>query len=259
MAEEPAAPRSRRALLTAAAGAAGALAASAVLPLTAAAADPNDVVMGVDNPTTATTSITNSTTGSTAFAADATGVANDVDFGYGVRGTSLTGAGVAGWSVSAPGGGFTPAITAYTGVFGWSPADPVTAFATGVYGASDDVGVLGVGNAGVYGYGTNGVIGESASTSAGVLALGQSATDLALDVRGKVKFSRSSRSTIGSGKSTLKVTLAGTTTSSRIFAVLHTNRSNRWVRAVVPASGSFTIYLNGTVSASTYVAWFVLN
>ena len=59
MADETAAPRSRRALLTAAAGAAGALAASTVLPLTAAAADPNDVVMGQDNATTATTSVTN--------------------------------------------------------------------------------------------------------------------------------------------------------------------------------------------------------
>lgn len=51
------APRSRRAILAAAAGSAAALA-TAALPLTAAAADPNDVVKGIDNPTITTTSIT---------------------------------------------------------------------------------------------------------------------------------------------------------------------------------------------------------
>ena len=48
MASDPNAPRSRRALLAAAAGGAAAVAASAAMPLTAAAADPNDVVKGVD-------------------------------------------------------------------------------------------------------------------------------------------------------------------------------------------------------------------
>ena len=68
------------------------------------------------------------------------------------------------------------------------------------------------GSAGVYGYGDNGVVGESAGTGAGVLALASSATALALDVQGKVKFSRSGRATLGAGKSSVKVTLAGTTT-----------------------------------------------
>ena len=66
-------------------------------------------------------------------------------------------------------------------------------------------------------------------------------------------------STLGAGKSSIKVTLAGTTTSSRVFAVLHSNRTGRWVQSVVPTTGSFTIYLNGTVTASTYIAWFVIN
>lgn len=264
MADETAAPRSRRALLTAAAGAAGALAASTVLPLTAAAADPNDVVMGQDNATTATTSVTNATADSVAFAG------NGVGTGYGVEGTSAGGAGVSGWSVSAPGGAFLPEYTAYTGVFGSAPTAPVETgtFGVGVWGDSDETGVYGSGDtgvqgygqsAGVYGYGGIGVVGESATTSAGVLAIGQSATDLALEVQGKVKFSRSGRSTIGSGKSNIKVTLAGVSSGSRVFAVLHSNRTGRWVQSVVPVTGSFTIYLNGTVSSSTYVAWFVLN
>jgi hypothetical protein len=41
--------------------------------------------------------------------------------------------------------------------------------------------------------------------------------------------------------------------------VLNSNRSGRYVRAVVPASGKFTIYLNSTVSSSTYVAFFVID
>ena len=128
-------------------------------------------------------------------------------------------------------------MTAYTGVFGSSPADPISALGTGVWGDSDDVGVFGFGGAGVYGVGSYGVIGESISTSAGVLAVGQSATDVALEVQGKVKFSRSGRATLGAGKSSIKVTLAGTTTGSRVFAVLHSNRTGRWVQSVVPTTG----------------------
>jgi hypothetical protein len=244
MADEAAAPRSRRALLTAAAGAAGALAASAALPFAASAADPNDVVKGTDNPTTATTSISNSGAS-----------------GFGVQGGSTTEAGAVGWSVTAPDPLLYPTgTTAYTGVFGYSPSDPINFFGVGAWGESDDYGVLGTGGfAGVYGYGGVGVVGESASTAAGVLALAASATDLALEVQGKVKFSRSGRTTIASGKSSIKITLAGVSSGCRIFAVLHSNRTGRWVQSVVPVTGSFTIYLNGTVSSATYVAWFVLN
>jgi hypothetical protein len=41
--------------------------------------------------------------------------------------------------------------------------------------------------------------------------------------------------------------------------VLHSNRASRYVRAVVPTTGSFTIYLNTSVTSATYVAWFVIN
>lgn len=240
-------------MLAAAAGGAAALAASAALPLTAMAHDPDDVGMGVANATTATTSIDNATANSTAFAASAQGT------GFGIQGTSAGGAGVYGWSVAAP-VGFVPGDFVYTGIFGSAPTDPDPGFvATGVWGSSDDFGVYGSGGVGVYGYGGVGVVGESGSTSAGVLALALTATDLALDVRGKVKFSRSGRSTIGAGKSNITVTLAGVSSASRVFAVLHSNRTGRWVQAVVPVTGKFVIYLNGTVASSTYVAWFVIN
>jgi hypothetical protein len=256
MASDPHAPRSRRALLTAAAGGAAAVAASAAMPLTAAAADPNDVVKNVDNPTTAQTSITQSAAGFVAFKASttnpdraglvgATGDETDIRVGL----TQYTG--VYGWSPEAP----FPADPQFegSGVWGDSPDD-------GVVGTGGLTGVLGIGGDGVIGVGDfDGVVGVGGPSGAGVRALGATATAVALAVTGKVAFSRSGRSTIGTGKSSLKITLPGTTSSSRVFAVLHSNRSGRYVRAVVPTTGSFTIYLNTTVTSATFVAWFVLN
>ena len=71
--------------------------------------------------------------------------------------------------------------------------------------------------------------------------------------------SRAGKSTIGTGRSSLKINLAGVSANSRVFAVLHSNRSGRYVRAVVPTTGSFTIYLNSAVTSATFVAWFVIN
>jgi hypothetical protein len=253
MTEPTSAPRSRRALLAAAAGGAAALAASAALPLTAVAHDAQDVQKNVDNPTTATTTVTNATAASPAFAGSATGT------GYGLQGTSGGGAGVFAWSVAPP-NGWDPAFGAYVGVFGSAPVSPdPTSGAAGVWGDSDDFGVYGSGSIGVFGIGDLGVYAESTSANAAVLAVANTAVDTALDVRGKVKFSRSGRSTIGAGKSSILVTLAGVTSVSRVFAVLHSNRSNRWVRAVVPVTGKFTIYLNASATSATYVAWFVIN
>ncbi len=252
--DEPfAAPRSRRALLAAAAGGAAALAASAAMPLSMAAHDADDVQLGAANASTATTSIADSTTDSDAFTASAVGT------GVGLSGTSTGGAGVWGWSISAP-PAWDPITGAYTGIYGWSPTNPDPDFvATGVWGDSDDWGVLGSGDVGVYGLGNNGVVGESSGPYAGVVALASSSTSPALQVVGKALFSRSGRSTIAKGKSSLKVKLAGTTTASHVLAVLGSVQTGRWIRAVVPASGSFTIYLNTTTSAAAYVHWFVIN
>jgi hypothetical protein len=244
MASDPNAPRSRRALLASAAGAAGAMAASAALPLTAAAA-PTPMLTEQDNPSVAQTSVTmtaataqvafkvrNTNTDAAAFVAttgDETGIATD---------------------------------TSWTGVYGYSPASTAeNIVAAGVWGDSDDFGVIGDGGlGGVFGIGGNaGVVGIGGPGGSGVWALGDTATDVALKVTGKVQFSRSGRATILTGRSSIKVTLAGTTTSSRVFAVLHSNRSGRYVRAVVPTTGSFTIYLNTTVTANTWIAWFVVN
>jgi hypothetical protein len=247
-------PRSRRALLAAAAGGAAALAAQAALPLTAMAADPNDVVLGSPNTATTTTSITNSTDGGTAFAGSGTGT------GYGVQATSEGGAGSFSWSIVAP-DWWEPGFGAYTGAFGFAPTfpDPDIA-ATGVWGDSPDFGVYGTGSVGVYGYGGIGVIGSSTDPGfPGVKAYGNTSSSPALEVVGKVKFNRAGRKSIGAGKSSLAVTMAGVTTTSKILAVLNSNRSGRYVRAVVASTGKFTIYLNSSVSSSTYVAYFVFD
>jgi hypothetical protein len=251
MSSEPNAPRSRRAILAAAAGSAAALAASAALPLTAAAA-PANMQTESDNPTIAETSITQTAGGSVAFKART----DNADYAAVVGSTGDETA--------------MSALTSWTGLYGYSQADPDTGAGAGVWGQSDDTGVIGTGSAGVIGFGgigvwgagggAPGVIGDSdTATIPGVLARGSTSTGIALQVAGKVIFSRSNRSTIGSGKASVKVTLAGVSASSRIFAVLHSNRSGRYVRAVVPGAGYFTIYLNTTVTSSTYVAWFVLN
>jgi hypothetical protein len=128
---------------------------------------------------------------------------------------------------------------------------------------ADGVGVSGEASGGsphgVGGYFTSagtGVIGHS-DIGTGVRA--ESISGTALSVSGKAHFSRSGRKTISAGHSTVTVALAGTTTGSKVFAVLASNRASRYVRAVVPSSGSFKVYLNATVSSNSTIAWFVLD
>lgn len=71
--------------------------------------------------------------------------------------------------------------------------------------------------------------------------------------------SRSGRTALAKGKTSLKVTLGGVTSASKVFAVLASNASGRYVRAVVPTTGSFTVYLNTSLAATAYVTWFVLD
>jgi hypothetical protein len=272
MTDETTTVRSRRALLAAAAGGAAALAANAALPLTALAADPNDVVLGSPNASTATTSIANSTIGSQAFGATASGWGDAIvggsedgaglvgisDAGFGVLSSSNSAAGVYATSVSGASAAAI-ALTNYTGVYGWSPGND-QGTGTGVWGDSDDAGVFGSGYWGVYGFGVNGVFGHAATTTApAIVAQGATASSPALEVRGKVKFSRSGRTSMASGASSLLVTLAGVSSGSKVFAVLATSESGRYVRAVVPYTGKFRVYLNTTLSSSAVVAWFVLD
>ncbi len=257
MASDANAPRSRRALLTAAAGGAAAMAASAAMPLTAAAA-PTAMQTETANTAVALTSLTQTAAGAVAFK---------------VRTTNPDAAALLASTGDETG---IETDTGYTGVYAWAPEAPfpvpdpgIQYEGAGVWGDSPDDGVVGTGGlsgvigigggAGVVGLGDDGVVGVGGPTGAGVRAFGDTSTSVALAVTGKVTFSRSSRTTIPAGRSSIKITLAGVTSASRVFAVLHTNRTGRYVRAVVPTTGSFTIYLNTTVPGSTHVAWFVIN
>jgi hypothetical protein len=244
MASDPNALRSRRALLTAAAGGAAAVAASAALPLTTLAADGDNLVIGAtDNAGASETTLTQATDAEVALR-----VLNDTQGAAALIGGAGDQTNVA-------------EDTSFTGIYGFTPSSNDANFSsTAIWGDSEDVGIVATGGqAGVIGFGPSGVVGLGDIGGAGVEAWGATATDVALTVHGKVMFSRSGKSTLGAGKSALKVSLAGVTSSSRVFAVLHSNRSGRYVRAVVPTTGSFTIYLNTTVTSATYIAWFIIN
>jgi hypothetical protein len=260
---DPSAVRSRRSLLVAAAGSAAALAAtaaSAALPLAASAA-PASVMTEQDNPSTADTSITDSGAGSTAFIGNATGTGS----GFGVEGTSLGAGGVVGWSVQPPTSywpAFDPAFTKYTGVFGSAPHSSEQGLAgSGVWGDSPDSGVYGSGGFGVEGFGAVGAVGEANKNagSIGVWAWTPSTAQVALRVTGKASFDRAGRASIAAGASTKTISMAGVTSASRVFAVLASNRSGRWVRAVVPTTNAFTIYLNTSVTTKTVVTYIVFD
>jgi hypothetical protein len=82
---------------------------------------------------------------------------------------------------------------------------------------------------------------------------------IALQVHGRAKFSRSGTVVVGAGTASKAVTLSGTTGNSMILAIAQQNASV-FVKATVPAAGSFTIYLTGNAPANGLkVAYFVLN
>ena len=257
--------RSRRAILAAAAGGAAALAASAIGPASVAAvAAP--MLTETNNAATDPTGVSNSAAGEQAFFGHATGAGNGVEgtsvTGHGARGistdtsdpvTNTSNAGVVGVAGSL---GSVPDNIALTGVFGYSDPSSVADYSgAGVWGVSDDLGVAGDGGIGVYGQGFYGAVGYSEEPG-GIGVIASAAPNVrALRVEGKAEFTRSGRTSISAGHSTRVVTLAGCTSSTMIFAMLAANRSGRWVRAVVPGTGQFTIYLNTAVSSSTLVAW----
>jgi hypothetical protein len=250
---------SRRALLAATAGSAAALAANAIAaPAAALAHDPDDVEKGVDNPTTTTTSITNSTAGTAqaptlAFAGVSTG-------GTGVHGFSgdsgatpddpLPGTGVFGSTLGADGVGVTG--------FGEFTLSMTT---VGVFGSGDN-GVIGEGTWGVVGVGHTGVQGLTTADDPGAVAVSAESAEInqyALQALGRVKLSLSGRLLVATGKSSVKVTLAGVTTGTHAFAQLGSRRSGTYIIAVVPTAGSFTVYLNRALTSPAYIHWFVLD
>jgi hypothetical protein len=65
---------------------------------------------------------------------------------------------------------------------------------------------------------------------------------------------------IGSTSTSKVVTMAGVSTSSYVIATLQTlATSGCYIRAVVPTTGSFTIYLSRTPAKTAYVGYIVVN
>ena len=258
--------RTRRALLTAAAGGAAALAVSSIRPGGVAAAAAN-MQTETDNATGDATGVSNSADGVRALFGNATGE------GTGVEGNSTTGFGVRGHSSDASDpenntsnagvvgvAGDTANISenvGLTGVYGYSDPSPVDDFVgAGVWGESADWGVIGTGGGGVLGDGSIGVLGTTSDpTGFGVFATTDDADAIGLAVAGRAVFSRSGKATVNAGKSKEVVSLPGCTSNTLVIAVLAQSRGSRYVRAAVPESGKFTIYLSGNVSKNTKVSW----
>lgn len=282
-------PSSRRALLTAAASGAAAIAANAAMsPAIVRGADV-PLLLNVDNSGVARTSLT------TSVADAAMAVTNPDAGGTGVRGsgavgvagssalyggtgvaasaTDYAGTGVSGWTTGSKGRGvvagsmspdgtgvfgtagdptFGPSEAPLTGVFGFAvEGDGQTTMGTGVWGHSPDVGV--------YGSGGTGVVGDGGTSGWGLY--GYSKSSYGLYVSGKVMFAtRSGRTAVAKGKTswTKSTGLAGVTSSNIVIAVLQTPESGTWVRAAVAATGKITVYFNRALPSSSSVGWLIL-
>jgi hypothetical protein len=183
------------------------------------------------------------------------GFADVSEFSVGALGESFAGTGLIGSSdagfgsagVSNTGGGAI-ALGGAVGLLGFSADDQ----------SAGILGDVGPNAAGVYGN-----TGEAAAplppAGVGVYARAETTAQTALQVAGKVKFSRSGRVNVAAGQSSVLVTMAGVTSASYIIATLQTNRSGTHVQSVTPASGRFRIYLNRSVPGATTVGYLVVN
>jgi hypothetical protein len=144
----------------------------------------------------------------------------------------------------------------------WGSAD---SGGTGVYGrnrGSTGIGVWGLtdgtGSA-VYGEATANGVGVFGKSQTGAALRGDSPSGTALQVNGKAKFSRSGIATVAAGATSVNVSVPGMTASSMVIATAQQNGSV-FVKAAVPAGGSFKLWLTGNAPAGGLkVAYFVLN
>jgi hypothetical protein len=124
----------------------------------------------------------------------------------------------------------------------------------GVYGSDQST----TGGFGVLGVSSNGGVGLAGTSNTGVGVAATSTSGTALQVDGKVAFSRSGLAALGAGKTKVTVTLAGVTTSSMVIATLQTDAGTVAVANAVPGAGKFTINLTAAPTSAVKVAWFVL-
>jgi hypothetical protein len=166
-----------------------------------------------------------------------------------------------GIGVRAIGGQYGVLATTSTGigVYGsTSTGTGVNGITTGATGIGVNGKTFGSGSA-VFGEAVNNGVAVFGKTTNGTALRGDSPSGTALEVNGKAKFSRSGTKTVAVNTASLVVNLSGTTANSMILATAQQNTSV-FVKAVVPAAGSFTIYLTGNAPAGGLkVAYFVMN
>jgi len=260
----------RRALLGAAVGAIGVMAAEAVAaPAAVRAGIDGDVVLGEFNFGESATVI--QTLSGDSFRAVTGGTGNTAVYGhadaasghgvYGVsNGTSTDSVGVWGRVFGGDGHGVRGTAKdgggtlAGIGVFGEGETG-VSAHGVvyGVYGVADS---LGTGVTGVCTAGT-GVHGLAPNGIGGVF---ESASGTALKTLGKVVIGakRSGRVKVAAGKASGYVSVTGVTTGSLVIATLSSARSGVWVRAAVAGTGRVTVHLNKAVGSAIYANYLVL-
>jgi hypothetical protein len=265
-------PRTRRALLSAAVGAA-AVAAAAAMPASVAAHDVDDVSLGGDNTATARTKITASVAydqqvdddqasivGSNGNGSGVGVMGRSSPGGFGVLGSAPSGIGV--WGRSGTDWGVLA-----TGQNGGLHATGPAASSIGVWGhVGDDgspppqgVGIVG----GAFDDVATGMIAYLQVMPAAIpgVALQVNALDpqTALQVTGKVKFSRAGKASMSSTQTSKAITKAGVTSSSYVLATLQTRVTGLFILAVVPTAGKFTIYLNKAPGKTIYIGYLVIN
>jgi hypothetical protein len=279
--------RSRRAVLGAALGGAAAAAASAVAaPAAVLATQDQPALAGQLNTSTAPTSFQNTDAGENSLQGYHT------DTGTGVYAESASGTALFARVTEAVPENMSGKTTAIKALTGSTSTAATNTDETGIYGYADTsyaaagvwgdspqgVGVVATGDWGAYAFGlSTALVGDATAAGVGVYgftgdvdipappagigvyARAASNAQVALQVQGKVKFSRSGRTSIGSTSTSKIVSMSGVTTSSYIIATLQTSVSGVYVRAVVPASGSFRIYLSKAPGKTVYVGYLVIN
>ncbi len=277
-------PRTRRAVLGAALGAAAATVASALGRAAPVRANNGDAVtVGGSFDGTNPTSITNSN-GDGIVARNTSAAASGLfahatagsgpTYGVFARSDSTAGTGVAGVDYATDG--------STRGVYGESrSADGAGVYGTNLATSGNPKGVYGVSTAqhgsGVYGHNSAGsdAAGVLGNTTFGYGVLGKATSGigvsayatsgLALFVNGRAAFRRSGRASIPAGKTYVDVTPdGGLASSANVLATLQRKRSGVFVAAArinYPSAGKARIYLNKVASttSSTPVAWFVLD
>jgi len=283
------APRSRRALLTAAAAAGAAAVASAVvkpIPVLAATDDNADMFVGtVYGDVSLSTGLTNHTNSNIVFSGTSTtggiglyGASNNIGVfggggtnGIGVEGASGNNYGVYGTSTNNNGvrASSTNATALYAestnsaAIAGVSSAASATAVSGWAHNGS--TGVLGYSgntldlpsaraNTGVYGRGNGSATGGYFESDSGSGGHFKSGSGNAIRVDGKASFTRAGRTNIARNKTYVDVTVpGGLGATAFVVATLQYPRTGVWVRSArinYPASGQVRIQLNKVASTT---------